>query len=431
MVTALVLQSMASRFSVQGKHGNKIQLGPGTRIFLYQLVGTWGQILFPKPWKEFRLWYDQHKAKGMKPFLNGMVTTGWYRRMGERIWTPWFIKFIHYSGYFNIYTNFGQERALSVSHRDAGVNYGKTAGPDSQLVDERSFDYNFLEMEPLSNLKWYDFCFREVLPGRVVRSVGDLESVLWSLQKQQTVLLVNIFGTSETITRNLLCHFESLNIQNYVIMGPHSDFLYDLARRGHPVIDSSQLLDDMRAQKVIRFQDSSTKLVDVLVKAYVTKKCLEYKYDSWIVDTNILFVNNDLFHEFIKTCNYDFCAGKSLEIFFVRSSSSAQKIWTDGFLNKVAAAVGQASLPGESRNFVQFVEKLLQQTGARINRVDETSFGMKISANSVNQYSLEAAKMVYWSMDMGLNLVQKPLEGLGMWALDGDSSCKAVVCHQS
>lgn len=50
-----------------------MQLDSGTRLFLYQLVGTWGQLLFPKPWKEFRLWYDDHKAKGIKPFLDGMV----------------------------------------------------------------------------------------------------------------------------------------------------------------------------------------------------------------------------------------------------------------------------------------------------------------------------------------------------------------------
>ena len=56
-----------------GKHGNKIKLDSNARLFLYQLVGTWGQLLFPKPWKEFRLWYDIHKAKGIKPFLEGMV----------------------------------------------------------------------------------------------------------------------------------------------------------------------------------------------------------------------------------------------------------------------------------------------------------------------------------------------------------------------
>ncbi|KAM5550910.1 hypothetical protein ABKV19_027318 [Rosa sericea] len=71
-----------------GKHGNKLQLDDRTRLFFCQLVGTWGQLLFPKPWKEFRLWYDKHKAKGIKPILNGTVTTGWYKKMGEKIWTP-------------------------------------------------------------------------------------------------------------------------------------------------------------------------------------------------------------------------------------------------------------------------------------------------------------------------------------------------------
>ncbi|KAH9316116.1 hypothetical protein KI387_024743, partial [Taxus chinensis] len=48
---------------VGGKHGNKLKVDNHTRLFLYQMVGTWGQLLFPKPWKEFRLWYDMHKSK--------------------------------------------------------------------------------------------------------------------------------------------------------------------------------------------------------------------------------------------------------------------------------------------------------------------------------------------------------------------------------
>ena len=36
-----------------------------------QMVGTWGQLLFPKSWKEFRLWYDEHKAEGSR-LLQGM-----------------------------------------------------------------------------------------------------------------------------------------------------------------------------------------------------------------------------------------------------------------------------------------------------------------------------------------------------------------------
>ncbi|CAK7330719.1 unnamed protein product [Dovyalis caffra] len=414
---------------VPGKHGNKIQLDSETHLFLYQLVGTWGQVLFPKPWKEFRLWYDLHKSKGIKPFLDGMVTNGWYKRMGERIWTPWFIKFIHSRGYFNIYTNFQHERALSVSHRDAGVNYGKTAGPDSQLLEGSSLDFNLLEMQPLSNLKLYDYCFREVLPGRVGRTLDEVGSILWTVQKDRSVLLVSIFGASDTITRNMLCHFERLNIRNYLLMGPRSDFLFDLARRGHPVIDADQFFNYLRAQKVMGFQHSSAKLMkNVLVNAYVIKKCLENGYDSLMVDANMLFLSK--VQEFMNPTN-DFYAGKSSRFLSVRSSSSAQEIWL-GLLKKVAATIGKVSLQGESTNFVFLVVKFLEQTGVTIHRVDEASIGIQISANTINQSSSDAGKkMVYWSADTGLDLIQKRLQELSLWVVDVDSSCTAVVCHQS
>ncbi|KAL5799436.1 hypothetical protein ACOSQ4_032320 [Xanthoceras sorbifolium] len=418
---------------VPGKHGNKIRLDSGMHVFLYQLVGTWGQLLFPKHWKEFRLWYDEHKANGIKPFLEGMVTNGWYKKMGERIWTPWFIKFIHSRGYFNIYTNFPNERSLSVSHRDAGVNYGKSAGPDSQLLDENSFDYNFLKMQPLSNLKWYDFCFREVFPGRAVRNMTELDSVLLSMQKQETILLVSLFGVSEAVIRNLLCHFERVNIWNYILLGPHSDYLLDLARRGHTVVDADQFLNNIRAYKSMRFQDSNVRLIkEILVKAYVIKKCLEYRYNSLVVDGNLVAVNIDLFLESLDATS-DFYAGKSLDLLFVRGSSSVQKKWGNEFLHEVATVVDKVSLPRERRNFAYIVASLLEQKGGvRIHWVDESSFGMEIGAKNANRSSLDVGKkLIYWSAELGSNEIQKQLEELSMWLIDGDLSCSAVVCHQS
>lgn len=361
------------------------------------------------------------------------VTTGWYKRMGERIWTPWFIKFIHSSGYFNIYTKFPHERALSVSHRDPGVNYGKTAGPDSQLLDASSIEDKFLEMPPLSNLKWYDFCFREVLPGRVVNTLDDLRSVLLSVQKQGTVRLVSILGAKDEIIKNMLCHFERLNIQNYIILGSHTDFLLGLARRGHPVIDADELLNNIRLQKSIRYRDSSAKLMkDVLLKAYIIKKCLEDGYNSWIVDANTLFVSSEMLHEFINPLDENFYMGRSSGFFFVRSSSSALTHLTDSLLNKVAATVDQVALAGETGSFVSILAKLLEQNRVRVNRVDETSFALKIGTGRVDQSSLDAGtRMVYWSAQMSFESIQKQLEELSLWVLDGDSSCKAVVCHKS
>ncbi|KAA8549999.1 hypothetical protein F0562_001683 [Nyssa sinensis] len=421
---------------VPGKHGNKMQLDSRTHLFLYQLVGTWGQLLFPRPWKEFRLWYDTHKAKGIKPFLQGMVTTGWYKKMGERIWTPWFIQFIHSRGYFNIYTNFLHERALSVSHRDAGVNYGKAVGPDSYLLDEKSLDFNLLEMQPLSSLKWYDFCFREVLPDRIVRSFDELGSVLHSVQKLETVILVSLYRTPERVTRNMLCLFERLNIQNYFFMGPKSKFLLDLARRGHPVIDADQSFDSIRAYKSIRFQESSMELIkEILVKAYVIKKSLDLRYNTLVLDGNMLPISGKPFLDSIDP-TYDFCVGKSSKLLFVRTSSSVRKIWVEDFMYKIAmmanSLLSKDISSRDGQNFVCVVAKLLEEKGVKMKRVDELSFDVNIHSSNVNHTSFgDGKKMVFWSSEVSLDLIQKRLEELDMWIIDGDNSCTAVICYQS
>lgn len=168
------------------------------------------------------------------------MTTGWYKKLGEKIWTPWFIRFIQSRGYFNIYTNFLHEQALSISHRDAGVNYGKTAGPDSYLLEEGSVDFILVELYPLNDLKWYNFCFREVYTNRIVRNILC-----------HFVVLVSLYRAAETFVRNILCHFEGMNIQNYILVGPTSHILIDLARRGHPVIDAGHFDFDKLAKSLI------------------------------------------------------------------------------------------------------------------------------------------------------------------------------------
>ncbi|XP_028780788.1 uncharacterized protein LOC114737055 [Neltuma alba] len=421
---------------VPGKHGNKLQLDDRTRLFLYQLVGTWGQILFPKPWKEFRLWYDKNKSKDIRPFLEGMVTTGWYKKMGERIWTPWFIKFIQSRGYFNIYTNFLHERALSVSHRDAGVNYGKTAGPDSQLLDDRSLDFNILEMHPLSSLKWFDFCFREVIPARVVTNMDELGLLLPSLNKQDSVFLVNLFEVSGSVARNLLCHFESLNIRNYILLGPESDSLFDLARRGHPVINGDQFIKSVGLYKLSSLGSRFEAIKSILAKAYVIRKCLENGYNLWVVDGNVLFLSADIFSE-SKDPNDDLFLAPSLELLYARSSTTAKKIWDNNLVSKVASMAEdmarKSSLSHGDLSFVHVIANILEQNGVKFRKLDETTYGMKIGSANVNKSSLgdKNKKLVYWSAEMGLESIQKWLEELNLWVVDQESSCTAVVCHKS
>lgn len=419
---------------VAGKHGNKLQVDSETRLFLYQMVGTWGQLLFPKPWKEFRLWYDVHKAKGIKPFLQGMVSTGWYKKMGDKIWTPWFIKFIHYRGYYNIYTNFPHERALSISHRDAGVNYGRSAGPDSNLLDESSLDFNLWEMQPLRNLKWYDFCFREVFPGRVVQSYDDLGTVLDSVQKQKTVALISLYRTAQRVTRNLLCHLERLGVQNFIFVGGSIEFLLDLARRGYPVIDSDQLINSIRSYKSSGLQLSDEDVVkEIWVKASVIKKCLELGFDSWVIDGNAIPISG-LFSKPMDP-SYSFFAAKDVELMLVKSSPTSLKVWVDDFIFKVVAAgnplMGSSSLSAEHRHFAYFATKALEDNaGVRVSRLDELDLGLNIGADVAVQTSTKSGKkMVFWSREMALDSIQRELESLEMWLIDGDSSCVAVVCH--
>ncbi|XP_026408803.1 uncharacterized protein LOC113303937 isoform X2 [Papaver somniferum] len=424
-------RGLSQLMAITGKHGNKIQLDTGTRLFLYQLVGTWGQLLFPRPWKEFRLWYNIHKAKGIKPVLQGMVTTGWYKRMGERIWTPWFIKFIHSRGYFNIYTNFEGERALSVSHRDAGVNYGKTAGPDSNLLDEDSLDFNYLEMQPLTSLKWYDFCFKEVLPGKVVRTSDELSSLLYSARKKyKTIILISLHRTSQAVTMNMLCHFEKLNIQNYIFLGPNSDFLNDLARRGYHVI-STEFVNNIKGFRSKKFEGSDMPK-EILAKAYIIKLCLLLELNSWVIDGNMLPTSNAIFSDLHDTA-YSFFATKDSDLLFVKSSSVSAKIWDDSFIDKVVAKA--SSLTNKSSKDHGYIGNAimssLEENNAKIKMVGELSSGEKVDVKNGNQTHVsEGTNYVFWSDEMALDFVSSRLDNLGMWELE-DSSCKAVVCHQS
>ncbi|KAK1277303.1 hypothetical protein QJS04_geneDACA003613 [Acorus gramineus] len=343
--------------------------------------------------------------------------------MGERIWTPWFIKFIHARGYFNIYTNLLHERALSVSHRDTGVNYGKTAGPDSHLIDKSSLDIDLWEMQPLKKLKWYDFCFREVLPNRVVKSSQELKPIFDSWKNEKTVALVSLYGTTQTFMRNLICHLERLNLQNYIFIGDNSEFLLDLARRGHPVIDAGQFVNEIRQYK------SEDKLMnEVLVKAHLIRTCLQYGYSSWVFDENVIPLSHSILQP--PEIAYDFFASKQVELFYAKDSPKSREIWSHDFLYRLAKTT--ISLTGTDRRFTQVALKVLNSKGVQVKMIDELSSSLKLDQNFINgSLSDGSKKMVFWSAGIDVDSIHRKLEEGGLWLIDGNSSCIAVVCHKS
>ncbi|KAL0842998.1 hypothetical protein Bca101_016243 [Brassica carinata] len=410
--------SLQRPWLVPGENGNKLQVDPKTNVFLYQLVGTWGQLLFPKPWKEFRIWYDEHKSKDKKPYLDGMVTNEWYRTLGERIWTPWFIKFVHSRGYFNIYTNFPNESALSVSHRDAGVNYRETEGPDSQLLNNSFIGSDFLKLQPSRRLKWYDYCFGEVVPGRVVRSLNELGTVLPSVQRDKTVVLVSLFAADEMFIRNLLCHFEKIDTRNHVFIGSRTELFYDLARRGHPVIDA-----DMFIKSKTWYTDS---VKEAMGNAYVVEKCLELGYSTWVLSSNALLVDDGLLLDRIRS-EYDFYIEESSGVLIVQSSPATQKLWSNELMPSVVSSATKNPSPKQGPDFIRLVKKLVEQKGKMVKTVE----AMSIAVNQSLGDGLDGKPVVYWSPEVGSSTIQTKLAELNLWLVDDDLSCKAVICHNS
>lgn len=366
--------------------------------------------------------------------LHFQVTTGWYKKMGERIWTPWFIKYIHARGYYNIYTNFLRERALSISYRDVGVNYGKTAGPDSKLLDKSSLDFDLWELQPLKNLKWFDFCFREVHLGRIVKRYDELESVLRSFKEQGTIILVSFYGTVQSIARNLICHLERVGLQNFILISDDSEFLIDLARRGYPAIDANLLISSIGSDKSNGFEHSDMNLMkEIWVKANVIKRFLELGYHLWVLDWNIIPISNSILE--LPDPSYDFFAAKNVGLMYLKSSSSSLKVWCADFISNVAAVgkslIGSNSVSLEHKNFVYFATKALEDKGdVRLWRLDESTFGVRLGYGAMNLSAGDSGKMLFWSPGTSLTSVQRELENLEMWLIDGDSSCVAVVCHQ-
>ncbi|KAJ4908483.1 glycosyltransferase family protein 2 [Raphanus sativus] len=409
--------SLQRQWLVPGVDGNKLQVDPKTNVYLYQLVGTWGQLLFPKPWKEFRLWYDEHKSKDKKPYLDGMVTDRWYRKLQERIWTPWFIKFVHSRGYFNIYTNFPNESALSVSHRDAGVNYRETVGPDSQLLNQSFIGSDFLKLQPLSKLKWYDYCFSEVVPGRVVRSMNELGAILPSVQRDRTIVLVSLFAADEMFVRNLLCHFEKINTRNHIFIGPRSEFLYDLSRRGHPVIDADMFI-------------KSDSVKEALSSAYVVMKCSELGYSTWVFSSNVLLVDEGLLLDRIRS-EYDLYIGESSGVLIVQSSSATQKLWSNELMPSIISYATKNPSPKQGVDFIRLVKEIVEQKGkmVKLKTVETMTIAENTNASSVNQSLGDGKPVVYWSPEVGSNTIQTKLAELNLWLVDDDLSCKAVTCH--
>ncbi|KAG0631315.1 hypothetical protein M758_1G243300 [Ceratodon purpureus] len=411
---------------VPGKGGLPLEVNSTKNLFLYPLVGTWGQLLFPKQWKEFRLWYDDHKSKGERPFLEGMVTNSWYKKLGERIWTPWFVKFAHTRGYFNLYTNFLDERALSVSHREPGSNYKKAAGPDSELVNtkEAGNDTMLWVMSPLKSLPQFDFCFRDVKIWNLARTPTELSPMLASMEMNNSVVLVNTVNVHSMLVRNWLCHMERLGMRKFVLLGDEGELISDLARRGYATV-SSQLFTEA--------ETAVTRLRRDMIAVQAVHEILNQGYSVWLTRADTVWVENPIDTGVDVSRSGDVMGSIPLDGFhpallYIKASQGILRVWSKWVGNISVIARDLSSSNSVSHRSVWPGLRSFITSNKNCHYSALPSY---FSGSFRELKSLASGKKVFLFNGIqgrNVSLVVHTLKAAGLWTIDKDLACKRVYC---
>eukprot|EP00177_Eucheuma_denticulatum_P003968 GFKZ01007171.1.p1 GENE.GFKZ01007171.1~~GFKZ01007171.1.p1 ORF type:complete len:455 (+),score=60.27 GFKZ01007171.1:97-1461(+) len=117
-------------------------------IFKYRLLGTWGFAPQRDTWVEFRKWFEEKKESGEKPYVNGLVTTEWYKSQevdgyAPTMWSQWWIKFVDEKGYFTVTANLPDGSTLASNWREAGLHYSSSK-PKADFPVFRGNDEQFI-----------------------------------------------------------------------------------------------------------------------------------------------------------------------------------------------------------------------------------------------------------------------------------------------
>ncbi|KAH8955006.1 hypothetical protein BDL97_08G112000 [Sphagnum fallax] len=461
---------------VPGKGGLPLVVNATGNLFLYQMVGTWGQLLFPRPWKEFRIWYDKCKSKDMRPFLGGMVTNTWNNtQLGEQMWTPWFVKFVHSRGYFNLYTKLQSDQALSILHRDHGGDGGSgghvnasiksaAAEPNLKLISvDEAINISLWEMEPLKLIKWYDYCFREVKVGRIANTVAELSGILRLVEVNKTVLIVNAVHVQGWVVQNWLCQMQSLGLRNFVLLGDDRPFVRDLARRGHAVVIlSAALSTELLGQEIlgidiIREDD----LRQDLITMQVVDAVLHLGYRVWFTRADAIWVHNllSLFGNKMEQLKVD-VAGIELtrdhhrfhrSLLYISNSNATVHLWGKLVNDFLEAAKSDAPDPdlgqlrimqGESALWWKFLimslkseadfgyrdlSTMLVQPDLMIIGLDDLPPNRRVAMNT-SVTNTHIVLLDGFARRKPSDVIQR-LNAAGLWLIDKELSCKHIHCQ--
>lgn len=147
-----------------------VPVDSGDNPFLLQQPCSWGSVFFPKPWREFRNWFEEHrheKAEVMlsKPRILRPLSNKWDT---ETSWKKSLIKLMYERGWFMVYPNFPKTRTLSTNHLMVGVHSQPKVNTHKYILplvvgnDHKEVTKVMGNLPPLQEMHAYDMMFNRV-----------------------------------------------------------------------------------------------------------------------------------------------------------------------------------------------------------------------------------------------------------------------------
>jgi len=116
----------------------RLEVRNGHRPFLFSLIGSWGPLLLPLPWRAFREWWAWRSARAraaheLFPITEKLVVNHFYRH-NSGIWTPWIVRFAYETGAKCLYSNLPGNASLMTNYREKGENYETAMGAETTTL---------------------------------------------------------------------------------------------------------------------------------------------------------------------------------------------------------------------------------------------------------------------------------------------------------
>lgn len=170
-----------------------IPIQEDSAVYFLQFFASWGTILFGKPWKKFRAWYDQSPQILPHDRLPEGVKKYW----SEKSWSKYFLKFLVENDLYYAYPKV----SLCTNFSDPGEHYAKlTAKYQVALPIDDKIGEHFKAFE--ESLAVYD-AFFELLPDRLNRLVPELANYDYVIDLNATKEL-HLYSQEHMLTARLV-----------------------------------------------------------------------------------------------------------------------------------------------------------------------------------------------------------------------------------